>query len=878
MQKWFVLVTTLASLLARSAMAQMPAEIDDQGFSLPLTRLNYFYSRRTYPKQQLPPNFRLQAWLRARQLPVFPPASKTGIGLESTGDWEFWGPSATNAGWLARVNAILVHPTTPGTVYVGSAKGGVWKSTDYGASWTNLTDAITQYVGCLAFDPLNPDIVYLGTGEEYYTAKSIGGVGIYRSTDAGATWTLYGNAMFAGLRINEIVIDPTNTNRWIVSSDGGIYVTTDGGMSFSLKLSGLASALRMHPTNSNKLYAALGNVFGGAPYNGVYTSNDGGNTWTKITANGLPNGYSVGRIELDICKSNPNVVYVVFGNSSDYFINSIWKTTDGGTTWAPTAYTGFTSYGQTWYDLFIRVDPTDPNVVYMGDPHAWRSTNGGASWTDITFDHVDMHTLAFDPADPQHIYLGLDAGLYYSPDRGASWSKKNFGRGTMEYYALDVHPTDANKVAAGAQDNGTHVRTTTNTYYLVIGGDGFWPAYKRSDPNIVIGEMYYGIAYRSADGGDSFATNPVVNLSGEARVGWSAPLINDLTTPSRFYIGSYRLWRSSADGAAGTWAACSGDLTAGSGVLDVIAVAPSDTNTVYTGSSDGAIFVSTDATAAVPIWNNRSAGLPLASVGGLAVNPADSRIVYVGLQGFGIKHIWKSVNGGTTWTNFSGDLPDTSVNALTVNPLVPSQLIAVTDVGVFITRNNGVNWMRLGNGLPNVPCTCVRANATTRYVSVCTYGRGIWRLPLPTPTVSGTITLPECVNKAQVISFTFRPTDGSGNFTKTVTLSNTGAFSLTNIPPKSYTVHILGGKWLARNVPVNATQGDVSGVEATLLPGDVNGDNRITITDLGLLADAFDTTPTDPDWNANADFNCDGKINITDLGLLADSYGKNGDP
>jgi hypothetical protein len=240
------------------------------------------------------------------------------------------------------------------------------------------------------------------------------------------------------------------------------------------------------------------------------------------------------------------------------------------------------------------------------------------------------------------------------------------------------------------------------------------------------------------------------------------------------------------------------------------------------------------------------------------------------------------VNGGATWTNFTGDLPDSPVSALAVNPQAPSQLLAATDVGVFITLNNGIHWQRLGSGLPNVPCTGIRANAATGYVSVSTYGRGVWRLALLTSnaTVSGTVTLAgiAATAPAQTLTFTFRPASGAP-FTRTANVLPEGAFTLSDIPPNTYDLAIKGPKWLQTVVSGLSVKGQpVSNVTATLRPGDINNDNTVNLDDLGLLADAFDTTPADPDWNANADLNGDGKVDISDLSLLVDSYGTRGDP
>jgi photosystem II stability/assembly factor-like uncharacterized protein len=700
-------------------------ELDPLGMPKPWKRLEWFYSRRAFPHHDVPAGAWLRAYEQAQQLPVY-----QGEGLQGQAlTWEFFGPDGTNQNWLARVNAIAIHPTDPNTIYIGVSKGGVWKSTNRGSTWTNLTDFLAaQYVGCLTIDPSAPNTIYLGTGEEYYAAYSLGGIGIYRSTDGGNSWTLIGSSTFAGQRINEIIIAPNNRNRWLISTDAGIYITTNGGSTFTRTLSGVASALRMHPTNPNVLWAALGNIWGSSN-NGVYVSTNGGSTWTRYSA--LPLGTSVGRIELDVCRADPNVIYVVFGQtvSAGARIHSVWKTTNGGSTWTQLT-SAPAGNGQSWYDLVVRVDPSNPNIAYVGEVDLFRTTDGGSSWTRInpqaTVGHVDQHALEFDPTDPAKIYIGSDGGVFYSANRGTTLTPLNSGRGTMEFYAFDVHPTNANRLVAGSQDNGTQVRSTTNTYNVTLGGDGFWAAYKRTDPNTVLGEVYYAMVYRSTNGGSSWGF--VFNGSGDPRSPWSAPLVNDPNNPSTFYVGTIYVYRSTNNGVSGSWNRISGDLTRGSGALSVIAIAPSNSNVIYTGSDDGAVYVSTDGGST---WNARFAGLPTRAVGGIAVDPTNPGTVYVGLQGFGTGRVFKSTNYGASWTNVSGNLPDTPVNFLIVNPVAPNMLIAATDTGVFVTADSGANWAKLGLGLPSTPCLHLRANATTGYLYVGTYGRGIWRMPLP---------------------------------------------------------------------------------------------------------------------------------------------------
>lgn len=720
---WFFLLAAVLLSLWQPAWAQ---ELDQYGNSKPWMRLWWFYRLRMDASGNIPANAWLKAWQEARNIPLY---ALPGLSPQSM-VWEFFGPDTANVAgystgesWLARVNAILVHPTNPNILYIGVAKGGVWKSTDSGNTWVNLTDELpSQYVGCLAMDPRNPNILYLGTGEEYFGTNALGGIGIYRSTDGGNTWTLYGSSTFAGARINEIVIDPGNPQKWIVSSDRGIYVSTDGGSSFIRQLEGRASALRMHPTNPQRLWAALGPA---GFRSGVYSSTDGGTTWTRITA--LPIERTLGRIKLDICRSNPDVLYVVFGNDETDRIHSVWRTTNGGTTWTRLTNAPAGS-GQQWYNLVMRVDPADPNVAYVGEIELFRTTDGGIKWTRINGalpnGHVDQHALAFHPTDTRRIYIGCDGGLFYSPDRGNTRIPLNTGRGTMEYYAFDVHPTDPSRLIAGAQDNGKQVRSTTNTYRITGGADGMQIAYKRTAPNIVLGGIQYGHIDRSTNGGDTW-TGVFSPPAGE-RFTWEAPIVNDSLTPNRFYTGTQFLYRSTDDGQ--TWSRVSSQDLGNGGAISAIAVAPSDSNVIYTGSVTGAVYVTENGGST---WTDRSPSRLNSSWDGIvesiAIRPGSPRIAWLNFAGFRATKVMSTTDYGASWEDRTLNLPDTSVNHLALNPRNPDMVFAATDTGVFVLR--GSSWYRLGIGLPNTPCTKLRVSGNYLYVS--TYGRGIWRIDLP---------------------------------------------------------------------------------------------------------------------------------------------------
>jgi photosystem II stability/assembly factor-like uncharacterized protein len=373
-----------------------------------------------------------------------------------------------------------------------------------------------------------------------------------------------------------------------------------------------------------------------------------------------------------------------------------------------------------------------------------KSADGGATWSNGQYNfpgnHPDFHALAFDPANSAHIYNGDDGGLLYSTDGGASWDTRNVGRGTMEFYGFDIHPTDPTQLCAGAQDNGLFLRTltlspplTSNTYVCLSGGDGTAAAFNATAPTNLVLSLQQATVVASTDDGIT-GTVTFNNPNGD-RVSWAAPLINDHATPTRFYVGTSHVYRSNDNG--NTWSEVSPDLTGGN-YLNIITVAPSSSNVVYTGSVDGRVYVSTNASAASPAWTNVSAGLSNASVGGIAVDPTNPAIVYVGQQGYGQPKVYKSVNSGATWTNITGSLPDTPVNTLVVHPGDSNTLFAGTDTGVFVTSDGGTTWAQYGSGLPTAFCTLLRASAATGYLTVSTYGRAMWRIPLSGASVSHT--------------------------------------------------------------------------------------------------------------------------------------------
>src|SRR5712671_3423277 len=344
-----------------TAFAQTPPDVVTRLRSLPpeaqsdaLRRFQYFYEQRAYPNQQIPPG----AMQRARQEheqrfgPITQQPQLPSPAFNQN-QWTAIGPDhiSTAPTTSGRLNTIAFDPTNTNVIYVGAATGGVWKTTDGGASWTALTDAqCSTAMGSIVIDPSNPLIVYAGTGEENFTADSYYGCGVLKSSDGGASWTQMGAAVFAttsgGARIGKIAVHPTITSTLLVASGFGLYRSTDGGLNFTQVLAGIATDVVIDPASPSTMYAAIGNPTG-STINGVYKSTDAGATWTML-AGGFPTS-NVGRINLAIAASASATVYATVQNSPSFQLLGIFKTTNGGTSWTQLTATGAICNSQCFY-------------------------------------------------------------------------------------------------------------------------------------------------------------------------------------------------------------------------------------------------------------------------------------------------------------------------------------------------------------------------------------------------------------------------------------------------------------------------------------------------------------------------------------------------
>ena len=673
--------------------------------------------------------------------------ASTIAGHAGAQTWQDLGPSPinTSGGYAGRVSAIGVSATNPNLYYVGGADSGVWKTTDAGATWTPLTDHMpTTAIGAIAVDPTNDQIVYVGTGEANYANHSRYGLGIYKTTDGGATWTHLAEDTFAGRTFSKMVIDPANTNTIyaaVASAGGfpalaaakghpdatgpvGVFKSVDAGETWTLLAGGLpaveASDIAIDRDNPATLYAAIGNIYGD-PGNGIYKTTDGGTTWTKL-GGGLPTA-NVGRISLDVSPSSPQTLYALYtrqASSTGSGASNIggFRSDDGGTTWYARGGVSQSSYG--WFLSCVSVNPANPEQVFYGGLSMRRFT--GSSGSTVTPPHVDMHAFAWDAAG--RLLSGNDGGVHLSSNEGSSWTSLAAGLGTTQFYAgISTHPTDDNYVIGGFQDNGTNRRTAnTKTWGHVFGGDGGWTQVDQADPLRVFCEYQgTGNLYRSTNGGSSFSYSGS-GISG--RNSFLPPYVIHPTNSNTMYYATERIYRSINGGT--NWSVRSGDLTDGAGAIRALAIAPSNPSYLYAATNDGNVLVSTDGGGNFTLILDGHPGWPRVTRE-LFIDPTDEKTVYLATAYFDQTQIRRSTDAGQTWEALDENLPDIPVNVVAVDHRQRRLTIyAGTDAGLLRSVDSGASWHKYPPGLPNAPVVDINLDTGRDRLIVATQGRGSW--------------------------------------------------------------------------------------------------------------------------------------------------------
>ena len=689
------------------------------------------------------------------------------------------GPAITSG----RIADIAVHPQQPKIWYIAVASGGIWKTENAGVTFTPLFDDQASFsTGCITLDPNNPNIVWVGTGENNNQRSVAYGDGVYKSEDGGKSWKNMG--LKSSEHIGKIVVDPSNSDvvyvaaygpLWKEGGERGVYKTSDGGKTWTLCLfidehTGVSDLL-MDPRNPDILYAAAHqrrrHVFtyvGGGPGSALYKSKDGGKTWDKAMQ-GLPAG-DLGRIGLAMAPSDPEVVYAIVEATEGK--GGMFRSTDRAASWEKRS--GYFTTGLYYAEIFVH--PQDPHTIYAMDVWNQVSEDGGKTWRMLgeQYKHVDNHFLWVDPKDPGHMVSGCDGGIYESWDAALTWDfKENLP--VTQFYKVSVdNSRPFYNIYGGTQDNfslGGPSRTRSehgiqnSDWFVTQGGDGFESQVDPENPNIVYAQAQYGVLVRyDRASGEQTGIQPKPGKGeDEYRWNWDAPLAVSSHQSSRLYFGANKLFRT--DDRGDHWVAISPDLsrqidrnglpvmgriqsidavakhqsTSQYGAIVAFSESPLDEQLLFAGTDDGLIQVTEDGG---KTWrrleSEKIPGVPeRAYVNFLLASQHDPNVVYAAFNhhqyGDFKPYLFRSQDKGRTWMPVHSNLPERGSTYCIAEDHQDRDLLFVgTEFGCFVTVDGGRYWKALKAGLPTIAVRDMEIHRGENDLILGTFGRGFYVL------------------------------------------------------------------------------------------------------------------------------------------------------
>jgi len=683
------------------------------------------------------------------------------------GNWEFLGPdtppvdlSSGNIVGIGRIDCIAFHPLEPSTFYVGSPTGGLWKTTDNGASWTTLTDNIPSMgIADIAIHPQNPDIIYIATGDR--DSQDIYSAGVLKSMNGGETWSTTALSFTQNQEyvVNRLLIRPDKPDTLIAGTTDGIFFITNGGEDAVKVQDGHFKDLEFKPDNPEIVYAA--NYSYG--YSSVYKSTDGGLSFQESF--GSVEIKDIRRIELAVSPDEPDWVYALCTDKTNSAFHGLYRSYNSGETWGEYAKTslnilgtnpdGSDEDGQGWYDLALAISPIDATEVYVGGINVWQAKSFSGSWilksfgypewgsSDAPYVHVDQHILKFHPLTGD-MYSGNDGGIYKTEDKGNSWIDLSKGLEILQIYRIGLSATQSNLFLAGSQDNSS-IKAIGSDFKVILGGDGMECIVDYSDTSILYASSQKGKINISKDGGKNF--KKIVPT--EEKGAWVTPYVIHPEDPHILYAGYKELYRSNNQG--DSWVNISNGITAGQ-LITAITLAPSNPEYIYIATSNLIWRSSNNG----ELWKIIKSNLPSGVITYIAVSQYDPKKIWVSLSNYSNSKernkVFTSDNGGLNWENYSKGLPNVPVNCVIYENDSKSGLYAGTDLGVYYRNREMDSWINFSNQLPNVIVNELEIYYPERKIRAATYGRGIWESELFTPASAllyaefSTNKLEACVN------------------------------------------------------------------------------------------------------------------------------------
>jgi photosystem II stability/assembly factor-like uncharacterized protein len=721
--------------------------------------------------------FSAAAWSETK-----PAEKESRLSAETLSGLEFRniGPAVMSG----RISDIAIHPRDRSVWYVAVGSGGVWKTENAGTTWTPIFDSQASYsIGCLTLDPNNPDVAWVGTGENV-SGRHVGfGDGVYKSLNGGKTWTNMG--LSKSEHIARILVDPRNSSvvyaaaegpLWSSGGERGLYKSTDGGKTWTLSLgispdTGVTSA-EFDPGNPDTIYAAsyerrrsVAAFMGGGPESAVYKSEDAGKTWRKLTV-GLPAG-DKGKIGLAVSPLDPSVVYATI--EAEPQERGFYRSADRGESWEKR--NSFISGGTgPHYYQEIFADPNTFDRVYQMDPMTRVTDDGGRTWRPLgeKNKHVDNHALAFVKGDPEYLLEGCDGGVYETHDLGKTWRFFDNLPVTQFYKLALDNALPFYNVHGGTQDNGSQLgpSRTLNAHgignadwVITFGADGYACAIDPEDPNVLYVEMQEGNLFRyDRKSQENVAISPSPAPDDPPlRFNWDSPVHISPHSHTRIYYASQFLWRSEDRG--NSWTRISPDLTRNifrleqpilgktwsvdalwdQGAMSMFSTITTISESrlqeglIYVGTDDGLIQVTEDGGKS---WRktDKISGVPDGFfVNKIKASKHDKDTAYAAVDshksGDYRPFLLRSTDRGKTWTNIAGGLPQRAmVWSMDQDPIKRELLFVGTEAGIFATLDGGGRWLKLGGGVPTISFRDVEVHEREGDVVGASFGRGFFIL------------------------------------------------------------------------------------------------------------------------------------------------------
>ena len=829
--------------------------------------------------ERLPPIMR-----RARKMNNYYKGIPGGVSTP----WEERGPN--NVG--GRTRALIFDPNDVNgkRVFAGGVAGGLWVNqdiTDANNSWQAIDDFWANLaISTMAVDPTNTQIFYVGTGEGWSNADAVRGLGIWKSTDGGTTWSQLSST--AGFwYVNKIMVHPVNGDVYAGTRFNGLQRSTDGGSSWTKVLGTGAGAF------SNRIsdveFGADNTLWVAVQDDDVFSSSTGNSGSFTRHSSGFYS--SPERIELATAPSDANYVYAVVEDNS--VVAGIYRTTNKGSSWTSVSEPADADNGipnddfsrrQAWYDLTAAVDPNDRQTVIVGAIDLFKTTNGGSSWTQISkwsnnanlntlsvpFVHADQHAIVYKPGSSSEVIFGNDGGVFYASNiqtiNSGSIIARNKDYNVTQFYAGAIHPTAGTDFyLAGAQDNGSHRfdQSGVNSTTRVTGGDGAFCFIDQTDPTYQVTSYVYNYWFRSTNGGASFGLMQSDQSTGRfinpADYDDNTNLLFSARTSST--LNRIEVTSGSVDNISVSIGGTASHVRASP-------YAPAGKSTLFVGNGSGELYKITEAQSNFPVTTEITGTLPAGYISCVDVGASEDELL-VTYSNYGVNSVWYTANGGATWQNKEGDLPDMPVRWGLFNPNNRSEVILATEVGIWATSDisaGSPSWTASNNGIANCRVDMLQYRASDSQVIAVTHGRGLFSSDAFAVTVT------------PVADFTVDPTVACVNQTVTCTdasINNPTSWNWS-ITPGTYT--FTGGtNASSQDIQVQFTQAGTYTIALTA----TNSAGSDTETKTNVVQIGGNALPFTEDWETPGALslweidNPDGEITWADAAVSGNSPGSN---